>query len=47
MLLRWHGRYRDGVSTTYPVYPAFHVLNSYQQVTTGRTPLSGNVATAS
>jgi adenylate cyclase len=39
MLTRWHGRYRRGESTTYPVYPAFHVLNSREQVLTGAPPL--------
>jgi adenylate cyclase len=38
MLLRWHGRYLHESRATYPTYPAFHVLNSYQQILGGRTP---------
>jgi adenylate cyclase len=43
MLLHWRGPYRDSVSTTYAVYPAHQVINSYEQESTGRetdVPLS-------
>jgi adenylate cyclase len=36
--VRWRGRYLAGGRTTYPAYPAFHVLNSLEQVATGVEP---------
>lgn len=38
LLLRWRGPYREAGETTWPVYPAFHVFNSYQQVRAGQSP---------
>jgi adenylate cyclase len=38
MLIRWRGAYRLGESVTYPVYTAFHVLNSYQRVSSEIAP---------
>jgi adenylate cyclase len=36
--VRWRGRFMADGRTTYPVYPAFHVLNSAEQVLTGLEP---------
>jgi adenylate cyclase len=36
--IRWRGRYLAGGRSTYPIYPAFHVLSSYNQVATGVDP---------
>ncbi len=38
LVIRWRGRFLDSARATYPVYPAFHVLNSFEQVLTGREP---------
>ncbi|HZD05626.1 MAG TPA: adenylate/guanylate cyclase domain-containing protein, partial [Longimicrobiales bacterium] len=38
MLLRWRGPWLEEGRTTYRVYPAFHVLNSFEQVLAGREP---------
>jgi adenylate cyclase len=35
MLLRWHGAYRRDTITTYPIYPAVQVINSWQQESFG------------
>jgi adenylate cyclase len=36
--VRWRGPFMAGGQTTYPVYPAFHVLNSAEQLATGWEP---------
>jgi adenylate cyclase len=35
LIVRWRGAYLEEGRATYPVYPAFHLLNSYQQVLQG------------
>jgi adenylate cyclase len=36
--VRWRGPFMRGFQTTYPVIPAFHVLDSYHAVSTGQEP---------
>jgi adenylate cyclase len=38
LVLRWRGPYQGKGGSTYPVFPAFHVLNSVEQVLAGDTP---------
>jgi adenylate cyclase len=38
LVLRWRGPFQGSSRSTYPVYPAFHVLNSVEQVLSGETP---------
>jgi adenylate cyclase len=36
--VRWRGPFMRGFQSTYPVIPAFHVLDSYHAVSTGQEP---------
>ncbi len=38
MVLRWRGPYLEGGTSTYPIYPAFRILNSAAQVRVGAPP---------